>query len=333
MSRAASPLRIEVAVNAASSLRTAFTRDAVLDAATRRPGVLEGVELGFCDTGPALEQALPGADILVLVGQAPLGALRQRAPRLRWLHYTSAGVEWLLQEGLPSDLLLTNASGTHAPKTAEFALLCVLMLGNNMPALFTAQREARWDPRPAPTVAGRTALVLGLGGLGGAAAEALSGAGLTVIGVSRSARPHPAVAESHPIAALPTLLPRADFLVITLPLTPDTHNIIGARELDLLPPGAGVVNIGRGPLLDHDALAARLSDGRLGGAVLDALPQEPLPAESPLWRTPNLIITPHCGLYDPAAYGRRCLDGFFANLERFKAGLEMRQVVDPARGY
>jgi phosphoglycerate dehydrogenase-like enzyme len=333
MSQGQPRLHVQLAVSAGSALRNAFTREAVLEAADGHPGVLDGVSLGFSDTGPALEAALPGADILVLTGQAGLADLALRAPRLRWLHHTSAGVEWLLRENLPPELLLTNASGTHSPKTAEFALLCALMLSNNMPALFTAQRAHRWDPRPSPTVVGRTALVLGLGGLGGAAAAALEAAGLTVIGVSRSGRPHPAVAESHPIAELPALLPRADILLITLPLTAETRNLIGARELDLMPRGSGVVNIGRGPLLDHDALAARLRDGRLGGAVLDALPDEPLPGGSPLWDVPNLIITPHCGLYDPTAYARRCLDGFFANLRRFKAGAPLQQLVDPARGY
>ncbi|MFC3127003.1 D-2-hydroxyacid dehydrogenase [Pseudoroseomonas globiformis] len=333
MPEATSPLRLHVAVQSSSPIRAAFTEAAVRDAAARRPGVLEGVELGFSDTGPALEEALRGADILHLTGQAELAGLQARAPRLRWLHYTSAGVEWLLNTGLPQGVTLTNVSGTHGPKTAEFALLCVLMLNNNLPALLTAQRESRWDPRPSGTVAGRTALVLGLGGLGGATAEALSRHGITVLGVSRSGRPHPACAETHRIEALQSLLPRADYVIIALPMTPETRNIIGAAELDLLPPHAGVVNIGRGPQLDHDALVERLRDGRLAGAVLDALPQEPLPPESPLWTTPNLVVTPHCGLYDPTAYGSRALDGFFANLERFKARQELQQVVDPARGY
>jgi phosphoglycerate dehydrogenase-like enzyme len=103
--------------------------------------------------------------------------------------------------------------------------------------------------------------------------------------------------------------------------------------LDLLPPQAGVVNIGRGEILDADALAAKLRDGSLGGAVLDTLPQEPLPAESRLWDTPNLIITPHCGLYDPTAYAERCLRAFFANLSRFRGGEALHQVVCLDRGY
>lgn len=325
-------LRIQVAVNPASPVQSAFTAQAVRAAAARHPGALEEVELRFSDTGAALEEALPETEILLLAGQMRLEGLRERAPRLQWLHYTSAGVEWLLKAGLPPGLLLTNASGTHAPKTAEFALLSVLMLNNRIPRFTTAQRERRWAPEPSSTVAGKTALVLGMGGLGAAAAGALRGAGLRVLGVSRSGRPHPA-AEVHPIAALHSLLPQAAFLLVTLPLTPETEGIIGRRELDLLPPGAGVVNIGRGPLLDHTALAAKLRDGSLSGAVLDTVPEEPLPGDSPLWSVPNLVLTPHCGVFDPEAYGERCLDGFFRNLRRFRRGEAMEQVVEAERGY
>jgi len=325
-------LRIQVAVHPASPVGGAFTEAAVRAAAARHPGALEGTELRFSDTGAALEAALPESDILLLAGQMPLEGLRERAPRLRWLHYTSAGVEWLLKAGLPPGLLLTNASGTHAPKTAEFALLSVLMLNNRIPRFTTAQREARWAPEPNSTVAGKTALVLGMGGLGAAAAGALRGAGLRVLGLSRSGRPHPA-AEMHPIAALHALLPEAEFLLVTLPLTPETEGIIGPRELELLPAGAGVVNIGRGPLLDHAALVSKLRDGSLSGAVLDTVPEEPLPADSPLWSAPYIILTPHCGLYDPVSYGTRCLDGFFGNLLRFRRGEAMERVVEPGRGY
>jgi phosphoglycerate dehydrogenase-like enzyme len=242
-------------------------------------------------------------------------------------------VEGLLQAGLPPEVTLTNASGTHEPKAAEFTLTAVLMLNNHLPHLVTAQREHRWAPRPAPTVAGKTVLILGMGALGGGAARALKAQGMRVIGNSRSGRPHPEVDVMTRGDAFRDHLPQADFLVIALPLTPETHGIIGRAELDMLPPHAGVVNIGRGEQLDSTALAGKLREGSLAGAVLDALPQEPLPADSPLWDTPNLILTAHCGLYDPVSYGLRCLDLFRANVRRFLAGEALHQVVERQRGY
>lgn len=321
------PMRLHVQVNPASALAAAFTEARI------RGGLPGQVTMRFGQTPEALEEGLAEAEALLLVGSAPLHDLPRRAPHLRWISYTSAGVEWLLQAGLPPGVTLTNASGTHIPKAAEFALLSVLMLNNQMPFFATAQRAHRWAPKPAGTVAGQTALILGMGALGGAAAQALSRQGLRVIGNSHSGRPHPDVTLMTQGDGFRAYLPETDYLVITLPLTPATHGLVGAAELDLLPRHAGVVNLGRGEILDADALAERLRDGRLAGAVLDALPQEPLPPDSPLWDTPNLVITPHCGLYDPEAYAPRCLDAFFANLARFQAGEPLQQVVDPARGY
>jgi phosphoglycerate dehydrogenase-like enzyme len=295
--------------------------------------VLGDVPFTFGTTPDAFEAALAEAEVLLLTGQAPLHDLARRAPRLRWISYTSAGVEWLVKLDLPPGVTLTNASGTHEPKAAEFALTAVLMLNAFIPHLMTMQRAHRWSPRSGATLAGRTALILGMGALGGGAATALKAQGIRVIGNRSSGQPHPAVDVMTSGDGFRAHLPEAEFLVIALPLTAATHGLIGAAELDLLPRGAGVVNIGRGEQLDAEALVARLADGRLGGAVLDALPQEPLPATSPLWDAPNLIVTQHCGLYDPTAYGRRCLEAFRANLARFVAGEALHQVVGRERGY
>jgi phosphoglycerate dehydrogenase-like enzyme len=323
-------LRIHAQVNPAASLAPEFTAPRVL-AALAELG--DAVLLSHGSTPAEFEAALPQAEALFLTGQAPLHDLARRAPRLRWISYTSAGVEGVLKLDLPPHVVLTNASGTHTPKAAEFALTAVLMLNNHLPHLMTAQRAHRWAPRPAATVAGKTVLILGMGALGGGAATALKAQGMRVVGNSRVGRPHPSVDVMTQGEAFRAHLPQADFLVIALPLTPQTHGLIGRAELDLLPKHAGVVNIGRGEQLDAVALAAKLSDGTLAGAVLDALPQEPLPPDSPLWDTPNLIVTAHCGLYDPSAYASRCLDPFRANLRRYLAGEPLQQVVERGRGY
>jgi phosphoglycerate dehydrogenase-like enzyme len=322
------PTRIHLQVNPASSLAEAFT-EARLRAAL--PEAEAAPSFGM--TEPALEAGLATAEVLLLAGHAPLHDLAARAPRLRWISYTSAGIEWLLKVGLPPQVVLTNASGTHIPKAAEYALLSVLMLNNQIPFFATEARAGRWTPKAAGTVAGKTVLILGMGALGGAAATALARQGLRVIGNSHSGRPHPDVAVMTRGAAFRDHLPEADFLLIALPLTPATEGLVGAAELDLLPRHAGVVNIGRGEILDAEALADRLRDGCLAGAVLDALPVEPLPPDHRLWTTPGLFVTPHCGLYDPAEYAPRCLEAFRANLARFRAGERLHQLVDLGRGY
>ncbi len=322
--------RIHAQVNPASMQAEAFNA-AMWERVLAEAG--EGVVATHSTDPAAFDAALAEAEALFLVGPAALHDLPRRAPRLRWISYSSAGVEWLLKAGLPGSVTLTNASGTHIPKAAEYSLAAVLMLNNFIPALVTAQRAHRWAPRSGGTVAGKTVLILGMGALGGAAAEALAAQGMVVLGNSQSGRPHPSVTEMSQGDGFRAQLPRADFLIIALPLTPATNGLVGQAELDLLPPHAGVVNIGRGEILDAAALAVKLRDSTLGGAVLDALPREPLPADSPLWDTPNLIITPHCGLYDPGAYAERCLRAFLANLGRFRRGEALHQVVGLDRGY
>jgi phosphoglycerate dehydrogenase-like enzyme len=323
-------LRVHAQVNSAANLADQFT-EAKLRAALEP--LAPRLALSHGGTAEALEAALAEAEVLFLTGGAPLHDLARRAPHLRWISYTSAGVEGLLKLDLPRHVTLTNASGTHVPKAAEFALAAVLMLNNAIPHLVTAQRAHRWAPRAGGTVAGKTALMLGMGALGGAAAGALKAQGMRVIGNSRSGRAHPDADVMTAGGDFRRHLPEADFLIIALPLTPETNGLVGRAELDLLPRHAGVVNIGRGEQLDEAALAAKLQEGSLGGAVLDALTQEPLPADSPLWDTPNLIITAHCGVYDPTAYGTRCMAAFAANLQRWLSDQSLEQVVERDRGY
>jgi phosphoglycerate dehydrogenase-like enzyme len=157
--------------------------------------------------------------------------------------------------------------------------------------------------------------------------------GLRVLGVSRNGRPHRAVEAMYRTAQLAKVLPRADFLVVAAPLTPATRGLVGRKELDLLPAHAGVVNLGRGPVIDNTALADKLARGELGGAVLDVFDTEPLPPDSPLWATPNLIATPHCAVDDGPRYVARCLDIFFDNARRYLAGRALRNRIEPKLGY
>jgi phosphoglycerate dehydrogenase-like enzyme len=264
----------------------------------------------------------------------PKENLAKVAPELKWINVPSAGIEYLMPlDWLPPGVVLTNNSGTHAPKAAESVTMAVLMLNARLPEVIAHQRQAKWEQIFTPVAAGKTVALLGLGNMGRASARALRALGLHVRGVRRYPAPDDDVDEIFGRDALREALKDADFLVVAAPLTAETRGMIGGGELDCLKLGAGVVNIGRGPIIDEAALRTRLNSGRLGGAILDVFAEEPLPPDSPLWTTKNAVVMPHVSSDDPAQYLPRALDIFFDNLQRMLDGKEMRNVIDPALGY
>ena len=270
----------------------------------------------------------------LLTWDLPTGDLARRAPRLKFIHVIGAGVEHLMPlDWLPRGVTLVNNRGVHAPKSGEYGMMAVLMLNAAMPALYTRQREARFDPIFTTPVAGKTLVIVGVGNMGGAVARQAKRHGLHVIGVRRHGRPARWVDEMHGPDAIDALLPRADFLLVTTPLTPETEGLIDRRRLDLLKPTAGVVNMGRARVVDYEALADKLRAGTLAGAILDVFSPEPLPPSSPLWETPNLIVTPHVSSDDDVSYVPLTLDLFLDNLARHLAGRPLRNRVRPALGY
>lgn len=307
------------------------SRERVAAAARRFPRVARRLEISYSADAAGFDTALGAAEVL-LAGHFSPRDLETRAPRLRWIQSTNAGVEDVAPH-VPPGVTLTNASGVHGPKGSEFALTALLMLNHAVPHFVTCQRERRWEQRFTSTIAGKTVVIVGVGAIGGEVARLLGRFGVRVLGVRRGGRPHRLVEEMYRPQDLPKVLPRADFLVVCTPLTEETRGLIGRRELDLLPRHAGVVNLGRGAVIDTEALADKLERGELGGAVLDVFPREPLPADSRLWATPNLVITPHCAVDDGEQYVARCLDLFFENADRYLAGRPLRNVVDPKLGY
>jgi phosphoglycerate dehydrogenase-like enzyme len=324
-------LRVHVENDPAADPVFAVTPGRFQAAARRYAPVARRLAVTYGDDPGTPGPGIAEAEVLV-TGHVPAHDLAARAPRLRWIQSTNAGVDDVLPV-LPRGVLLTNASGVHGPKGAEFALTALLMLNHAVPHFVTCQRERRWEVRFTSTIGGRTVVVVGLGALGAAVAGLCRRFGLRVLGVRRDARPVRGVEKVYPTARLLEALARADFVVVTLPLTSATRGLIGRKALDALPRHAGLVNLGRGPVVDNDALAEKLGRGELAGAVLDVFDQEPLPADSPLWATPNLVITPHCAVDDGPRYVDRCLDVFFDNARRYLAGRPLRNRVDPARGY
>lgn len=316
-------------------------------ALSRHPQVRELADFEICRTSTSYEDA-PGwneqdyemfyrsvADKDAIIGYMfPLETFREKAPHVKYIHIIGAGVEHLFPlTWLPEHTKLTNSRGAHAPKTCEYAMMAMLMLGNNMPRLYTAQRESRWDGHFLTVVEGKTALIVGCGKQGSAVALAAKRLGIRAIGVD------PAVSAKegfekivHPDALL-DVLPEADYVFLTLPYTKDTYHCFGSAQFGAMKPGAGFVNICRGKVLDTDAMAAALESRAVSGAVLDVYEQEPLPADSPLWTAKNVIMTPHMGCDDEDNYIPRCFDIFFENLVRMANGEELDNVVDPNLGY
>ena len=301
-------------------------------ASKKFPGMLSRVEIVYGDGPTSLDASLPEADVLVMAGSIDLPGLKARAPKLRWIQSCSAGVEKLIPF-VPDGITLTNASGVHGPRGGEYGMTAVLMLNSRVPSFVTNQQAVRWEQIHTTPVAGKTLVLLGVGAIGGEIARLAKRFGMRVLGVTRSGKPHRWVDRMFRPKQFAQVLPKADFVVATLPLTPETKGLLGRAELDLLPRHAGVVNLGRGRVIDYDALVEKLRKGELSGAVLDVFYEEPLPADSPLWSVPNLILSPHGAVDDESVYVDRCLDIFFDNLKRFLAGRPLNNVVDTRVGY
>jgi glyoxylate/hydroxypyruvate reductase len=267
--------------------------------------------------------------------QAP-AEMAGNCPRLRWVQGTSAGIGGFLERtGLArSSLVFTTASGVHGTPLAEFTLLGLLHFAKGGPVLARWQQQRHWERHAGRQLAGSRALLVGLGGVGRAVARLLAAAGVEVVGAGRTERERdvPGVASFVAVQRIGRVLPDCDALILACPLTEQTRHLIGEPELALLSPGAVVVNIGRGQLIDEDALIAALRSGRLGGACLDVFTTEPLPASSPLWGMPNVIVSPHSASTVAAENGL-LTDLFTDNLRRWLNGLPLRNVYDRAAGY
>ena len=304
------------------------------DAAARAPDIGGGhaVSLGRSDADFAAAMAEAEAlvcDVSVVRAQFPCAA-----PKLRLLFVTNSGLDRLAPfDWLPAGATLLNNRGTHALKSGEFGIMAVLMLANRVPEMVTHQRAGQWQKLWGTVLHGKRLAVVGLGTLGGATAAHATRFGMRVTGVRAQPAPHPDCAVVVGTDALDDVLPHSDFLVLAAPLTAQTRGMLDRRRLALLPRGAGLVNMGRGELLDQDALCDLLDSGHLSGAVLDVFTPEPIPPGHRLWTTPNLVISPHTAADDPATYNPRSLDIFLDNLRAERDGRPLPNRFDIARGY
>lgn len=281
-------------------------------------------------SSPEYRQSLAEAHVICGgVASADFPHLR----RLRWIQLSSAGAVRYAQE-LPHDVLLTNARGIYGIPISEHVLAMMLALVRRLPQVVRGQVQEKWQPLAVEReLYDSTCCVLGLGDIGLAVAERAKAMGMWVLAVKRRVKEKPAcVDELGGPDGLGDMLGRTDHLVVTLPGTANTHHMVGRAELAKLKRGACVYNVGRGSVIDEAALAEALASGHLAGAGLDVFDTEPLPATSPLWPMPNVIVSPHMAGGSPRGperLGRLFLD----NLQRFVIGQEMHSVVDREQGY
>ena len=302
-------------------------------AAKRHKRLAARLEVTFGWDGDILDDALRTAHIVVGVPESR-ERLGTRAPRLKWIHSPLAGIDGMLPlDWLPRGIALTNNRGVHGRKAEQYLRMAYTLLHTRMPEILLNQRAHVWRQVFSPTIADRCALIIGLGDLGTAAARAARQLGLKVIGVRRTAKACRHADRVYTFRALDRLLPHADFVVLAVPLTPETRNLLSRERLDLLKPDCGVINIARAPVMDYAALADKLQAGELAGAIVDVVEPEPLPPESTLWDISNLIITPHISCDDFGNYPQLTLDLVFENLGRLLQDRPLKNRVSATRGY
>jgi phosphoglycerate dehydrogenase-like enzyme len=279
-----------------------------------------------------------------------------RAPRLSWVHSATSGVERALTpSALERGVVVTNARGVFSRPIAEYVVMMILAVSRRLPQLLELQRERTWQPLEGTELRDVTVGIVGLGSIGRAVGALATAFGCRVVAVRRRGEAgegstvsttdgdRDADAGDRPLGevmldrvggpeTLPELLAESDFIVLAAPLTPETEEMINAETLALVKPGAWLINVARGRLIDERALIRALRDGQLGGAVLDTFRDEPLPPMSSFYDLPNVIVTPHTA-WSSGRVLDRSVELFCDNLRRFAAGEPLLNVVDPSAGY
>jgi len=281
-----------------------------------------------------LDELLARAEILYGIIFPP--DVMARAPGLKWIQTTSAGIERALTpEIAASRVILTNVSGMHAVPISELVFTFMLDFAKQRGILHHRQGEKKWERTTPDLLAGRSLGIIGLGHIGRRIAALGKAFGMRVTATRRhilkagTARNVDAV---YPRAQLPGLLAESDYVLNCLPATPETRHLSGEAELRTMKAGAVIINIGRGSTIDETALIKALQEKWIGGAGLDTFEKEPLPPDSPLWEMPNVIITPHIS-GSTSDYMNKATDIFCDNLRRYLAGKRLKNIVNKKLGY
>ena len=272
---------------------------------------------------------LPEAEILAIIAPVLMEADFRKARKLQWIQSFTSGVDNILQFSSLGDVLITTTRGIHAPQMSELAILLMLSLGRNFPQVIRNQDRRNWKRWPQPLLEGKTVGILGVGTVGKEVARKCKALGMTVVGITATPRELEAFDRFYSRAELLQAAGEVDFLVLTVPHSPETDRVVNADVLSAMKPTAFLINIARGGVVDEEALIEALKAGEIAGAGLDVFNEEPLPREGPLWELGNVILTPHIGGMSDN-YLDQVLPIFEENLRRFINGdrRNMINIVD-----
>ncbi|MFH1462174.1 MAG: D-2-hydroxyacid dehydrogenase [bacterium] len=279
-----------------------------------------------------IENNLETADVFLTFPNVSIDL--DKAKNLKWIHSFSAGVDGILTPQVASSaVLLSNSSGVHPVPISEHVLCFLLSFARKFNITFRQQLEKKWQRIETLTeLRGKAVLVIGLGNIGREVIRLCKCLGLKTMGVDRNKNELDSLDEFHSPENLPEILPNADFVVLCLPHTKETHHFLNKEKLERMKKEAILINIGRGGVVNEEELIQALKDGRIAGAGLDVTEKEPLPEESPLWDMEQVIITPHHSGWSEK-YMDRAIDIFCQNLKNFLEGKPLSSLVDKTKGY
>ncbi len=280
------------------------------------------------DTASALTLA-PQATILL--GEPDrIAPLLGHVKRLKWVQSTYGGIDALLAPELRRDYQLTTTKGNFGPLISEYVFAHLLSLTRHLPLYREQQRQRRWHPLPYHSLAKRRMLILGTGSIGSCLAQTAIQFGMQVWGVNSTGHEVAGFTETYQASALPQILPQVDIIVVTLPATKETYHLLNKDNLPHCKPTAILFNVGRGSVIDTADLLESLKAGRPGAAILDVFEEEPLPTDHPLWKQPNVLITPHNAAWSEP---RQVMRHFVLNLICYQHGEKLESLVDFDKGY
>jgi phosphoglycerate dehydrogenase-like enzyme len=284
----------------------------------------------ICENKKQIEQHIRKADIIFSGHTFPVELL-PKAENLKWIQSMSAGVEnFVLSRLIPNHVVLTKITGVHGPIMSEYVLGYILAITLQMKKAFESQRKRSWPYYVPDTIRSKTVGVIGLGSVGSYIAYKLHSIGAEVIGLEEQEKRLPFISREYLVAEIDAFLGRSDFVVMALPLAPDTRDFFDERHFAMMKKSAHFINVSRGAVVKEEALIKALKSHQIAGAVLDVFSEEPLPKEHELWKLSNVIITPHIS---GPSIPEDIMKVFLDNLRRFEEKKELKGVVNLEKGF